>query len=79
MCVVLMLERWKISDVCTGKHQLLFMIPEMLLRDETWKDKLLGMTDPVIVAETPSNEYLVKCNPGTLKETSASLVEEVCR
>ena len=42
--------------------------------------KLLGMTDPVIVTEYPSktnNEYLVKRNPGTLKETFASLVEEV--
>ena len=27
-----------LSDVCTGKQQLLFMSPEMLLRDETRRD-----------------------------------------
>ena len=41
---------------------------------------VLDMTDPLIGAETPSkanNEYLVKRNLGTLKETFAPLVEEV--
>ena len=44
--------------------------------------KLLVMTDPVIVTESPSKanvKYLVECNPGILEETSASLEEEVRR
>ena len=42
--------------------------------------KLLVMTNPVIVTESPSKaniKYLVERNPGTLEETFASLVEEV--
>ena len=41
---------------------------------------VLGMIDPVIVAESPSKasiKYMVKHNPGTLEKTFALLVEEV--